>query len=266
VTAGYFEAIGIPLVAGRFLREGDDDSVVVNQAFCKRYGFEANQIVGDRVSVYGKPRTVVGVVGNLHNLKLWNEAEAETYLPYSVLTTPFAGLAIRTSSNPVDLVTEIRAAIRSVDPNQPVAHIATMEEILSNAVAQPRFHLSLVGTFAAVALGLAALGVYGVVAYSVAQRRKEIGVRMALGAERGSVVRYVLARGMTPVVIGALVGIPGALAATRLLRTLLYGIGPTDPAAFATAVSILVAVTLAACWAPARRAARIDPMEALRHE
>ena len=266
VTGGYFEATGIPLVAGRFLREGDDDSVVVNQAFCKRYGFEVNQIVGERIVVYGKERTVVGVAGDLRDLQLHREAEAETFLPYSILATPWAGLAVRTLSNPMALVPAIRSEIRSIDPNQPVERVSTMEEILSGSVAKPRFHLVLLGSFAVIAMGLAALGVYGVIAYLVSQRRNEIGVRMALGAQRGAVMRYVLARGMTPVMIGALVGILGALAATRLLRTLLYGIGPADPITFVFAILLLIVVALAACCIPARRATRIDPMEALRYE
>jgi putative ABC transport system permease protein len=141
-----------------------------------------------------------------------------------------------------------------------------MEEVMSGAVAQPRFNLALLGAFAWLAVGLAVVGVYGVITYVVAQRRNEIGVRMALGAQSAAVVRYIMLRGMTPVVAGLAIGLGVALVATRLLRSMLYGIGPTDPAVFASAVLLLGAAALGACWLPARRASRIDPVDTLRHE
>jgi putative ABC transport system permease protein len=266
VTPGYFETIGSPLLTGRFLREGDKNAILVNQAFCKRYGLDTARVVGEQIALYGKYRTVVGVVRDVRDLQLDKAAEPEAFMLYTDLGTPWAGLAVRTSSDPKSLAAAIRAEIRALDPNQPVARFQTMEEILSREVARPRFNVTLLGIFAGVAVGLAALGVYGVITYLVSQRRNEIGVRMALGAQRGAVIRYVLARGMIPVAVGMAVGIGGALAATRILRGLLYGVGPTDPATFVLSVLLLAAVTLAACWLPACRATKIDPIEALRYE
>jgi len=266
VTPGYFQAIGMSLAAGRYLREGDREAVVVNEAFCKRYGLETTRVVGEQIVVYGKSRTVAGVVRDVRDLKLEVAGEPVAFLSYPELPTPFVGLAVRASSDPTRLVTAIRGEMRAIDPDQAFGRVQTMEEILSGAVARPRFNLTLLGAFAAVAVGLAALGVYGVVAYLVTQRRNEIGVRMALGARSGMVIRYVLVRGMSPVVAGVTLGVVGALAATRVLRALLYGIGPTDPVTFAVAVLLLVVVALAACLVPARRAAKIAPIEALRYE
>ena len=266
VTPGYFQTIGGSLIAGRFLREGDRNAVLFNEAFCKRYSLEPSRVVGDQIALYGKLRTVVGIVRDIRDLQLEKAAEPEAFVPYPDLATPWAGLAVRASSDPATLVASIRAELRILDPDQPVGRVQTMEEILSRQVAKPRFNLTLLTAFAALAVGLAALGVYGVIAYLVLQRRHEIGVRMALGAQRGAVIGYVLARGMIPVVAGVVVGIAGALAATRVLRGLLYGIGPTDPMTFALSVLLLAAVTLGACWLPARRATKIDPMESLRCE
>jgi len=266
VTPGYLETIGSSLIAGRFLREGDRNAILLNEAFCRRYHLDAHRVVGEQIPLYGKYRTVVGTVRDLRDLQLLKAAEPEAFLPYSDLGTPWAGLAVRTASDPASLVAAIRAEIRFLDPDQPVTRFQTIEDILSREIARPRFNLTLLGAFAALAVGLAALGVYGVIAYLVSQRRNEIGVRMALGAPRGAVIRYVLVRGMVPVAAGVVVGMGGGLAATRILRGLLYGIGPTDPVTFALSALLLSAVTLGACWLPARRATKIDPIEALRHE
>ncbi len=266
VTPGYFRATGMSLVAGRFLREGERTAFVVNEAFCKRYGLEPARVIGERIVLYGKPRMVAGVVRDIRDLQLERAAEPVAFVPYPDLPTPFVGLAVRTSSDPTKLVPAVRAEMRAVDPDQPVGRVQTMEEILSRAVARPRFNLTLLSAFAAVAVGLAAVGVYGVIAYLVSQRRNEIGLRMALGAQSGAVILYVLARGMTPVAAGMVMGVAGALAATRVLRSLLYGIGPADPVTFAFAALLLAAVALGACCVPARRATKIDPMEALRYE
>lgn len=266
VTPGYFQTIGGSLVAGRFLREGDRDGVLVNEAFCKRYAFDTKRVVGEQITLSEKLRTVVGVVSDLRDLQLEKAAEPETFVPYPVLATPWAGLAVRTSSEPKTLLTAIRAEIRALDPNQAVGRVQTMDEILSREVARPRFHLMLLSVFAVMAVGLAALGVYGVIAYLVSQRRNEIGVRIALGAQGRAVIGYVLARGMIPVAAGVVVGVAGALAATRVLRGLLFGIGPTDPLTFVLSVLLLGAATLSACLLPAHRATKIDPTEALRYE
>jgi predicted permease len=266
VTPGYFQSIGMSLVAGRFLREGDQNAFLVNEAFCKRYGLQSARAIGEQIALYGKPRTVAGVVGDIRDLHLEVAAEPVAFVPYADLPTPFVGLAVRTAADPKPLAAAVRAEIRAVEPGLAVGSVQTMEEVMSGAVAQPRFNLALLGAFAWLAVGLAVVGVYGVITYVVAQRRNEIGVRMALGAQSAAVVRYIMLRGMTPVVAGLAIGLGVALVATRLLRSMLYGIGPTDPAVFASAVLLLGAAALGACWLPARRASRIDPVDTLRHE
>jgi predicted permease len=266
VTPGYFRAIGTPLVAGRVMQEGERNVFVVNEAFCKRYGLEFSRAVGERILLDGKPRTVAGVVHDMRDLALTRGAEPTAFLPYADMATPYVGLAVRSASDPKQLVSAIREEIIAIEPGLAVSGVQTVAEVLSGAVAQPRFHLTLLGAFAGLAVGLAALGVYGTIAYFVSQRRNEIGLRMALGAQTTTVIRHVLARGMIPVAVGVALGVPGALASTRLLRTMLYGVGPFDVPTFILTVLLTVIVALGACWLPARRAARIDPMEALRHE
>lgn len=173
---------------------------------------------------------------------------------------------VRTKANPAGLIGAIRKEIAAIDPNQPLTDVKTMEQRLAETVAQPRLRTWVLGSFAASALGLAAVGIYGVMAFTVAQRRWEIGLRMALGATRRDVFALTLGQGMRLVLIGLAVGLAGAFALTRVLTSLLYGIRPTDPVTFGSAVIVLGIVALFACWLPARRAARVDPMVALRTE
>jgi putative ABC transport system permease protein len=266
VTPGYFRAIGLTLAAGRSPDGGERNAFLVNEAFCKRYGFEPSRVIGEQIVVDGKPRTVLGVVSDMRDLNLRRAAEPTVFLPYADMPTPYVGLAVRSASDPKQLVSAIREEIQAVEPGLAVSGVQTVEEVLSGAVAQPRFHMVLLGAFAGLAVGLAALGVCGTIAYFVSQRRNEIGLRMALGARSATVVRHVLAQGMTPAIAGLAFGLAGALAATRLLRTMLYGVGPSDLLTFTLTGLLLLAVALAASYLPARPAARIDPMEALRHE
>jgi putative ABC transport system permease protein len=175
-------------------------------------------------------------------------------------------VVIRTQGDPLQLVAAVRHEVQAMDPAQPIADVRTMEQLVANSVARPRFNTLLLGVFATVALVLAAVGIYGVMAYSVAQRTHEIGIRLALGARPGDVAKLVVGSGFVLAVGGVLLGLAGAFALTRLLASLLFATTPTDPATFVSVVGVLLAVALAACWVPARRAMRVDPMVALRYE
>jgi putative ABC transport system permease protein len=176
------------------------------------------------------------------------------------------GLVVRTGSNAAALAPLIRTAIREINPNQPLGRIATMEQIISDSVAQPRFHMLLLAAFAGLAVALAAVGIYGVMTYSVAQRTREIGVRMALGAERGTVLRMILGQALGLILAGVGIGLAAAAASTRVLSKFLFGVKPIDAATFAAVSLLLAAVALVASWVPARRAMRVDPTVALRCE
>ena len=188
------------------------------------------------------------------------------YIPYVQEPASDMDVVLRTIGDPLNSVAAVKAAVRAVDPNQPVYDIATMDERLSESIAPQRFNALLVGMFALLALGLGAIGIYGVLAYSVTRRTHEIGIRVALGAQREDVLALIMGEGMRIAVVGAGIGLLGALALTRLLRSLLFGVSPTDPVTL-VAVSVGLALVAAlACYLPARRAAKVDPMVALRDE
>jgi putative ABC transport system permease protein len=201
------------------------------------------------------------------------ESKPEIYVPvhqplFANRPTPPLSLyvAVRTSGDPAALAPVVRREVAAVDPEQPLANVRTMEERLAESVAQRRFNMTLLGVFACVALLLAGVGVYGVMAYAVARRTHEIGIRVALGAQRGDVVRLVLRQGMWLALAGVGLGVVGAYAATRLMSGLLYGVSPTDPLTFLGVSALLTAAALLACLLPARRATKVDPMVALRYE
>jgi putative ABC transport system permease protein len=173
---------------------------------------------------------------------------------------------IRASIEPTSLATAVRQAVREVDPAQPVSDLRAMETVVGEAVTQPRFNLTLLGLFGGLALSLSAAGIYGVTSYAVAQRTQEIGIRKALGAQSGDVLRLVIRQGMAAVLPGVVIGLALAIAATRVMKSLLFGVGATDPLTFAMIVLLLLSVALLACWIPARRATKVDPMIALRCE
>lgn len=275
-TDKYFDTIGTPLLAGRVFTPADDSTkapsvVIVNEAFAKAY-FPGRPAVGGHLCLCyftsGAPAwsTVIGVVANTRFSNLESAPPPQVYSPFSRQDADQAFIALRTSLPPTQVIPQIRAAVGAIDPTLAVADIQTMVERVSEASALRRFQTSLFGVFAAVALFLAAISLYGVMAYSVKQRTPEIGIRLALGAPPSSVLKLILRQGMTLTLLGILIGVAAAFALTRLLRSLLYGIAPTDPLTFIIVGIVLVAVSLLACYIPARRAMRTDPMVALRYE
>jgi predicted permease len=278
---GYFQTMGIPLARGRDFTEQDHlDSpgvVVINEQLAHNQwpGEDplGRRITFDDTDITPKWFTIVGVVKNVK--QAWaDDTRDEIYLPFQ--QSPFlsdpAGhysamtLVLRTSTNPLGLLDAARNAVWSVNRNVPVSSVATLERVASDAVWQPRFNLLLIALFAALALALATVGIYGVMAYTVARRAQEIGIRVALGARRGDVLKLMLGHGMKLAILGAALGIAGALGLTRLMTSLLFQVKPNDPATFGCISALLIGVTLLACWLPARRAARLDPMMALRGE
>ncbi len=272
VTAEYFHTLGIPLEAGRFFDATDgahDDAVLINRTFARQYFGDANPV--GRHLVFGDdkpshPRAIAGVVADVRNYKLERKTVAEIYLPFENLPSSFLDLAVRTSGDPLALGASLREALRRVDANQPLGNVSTMEAVLDRSVAKPRWYATLVGSFAALALFLAALGIYGVVAYSVSRRTKEIGIRMAIGAQRAQVMRMVMRESIVPAAGGVVIGVPLAILASRALTSFLYGVELLDARTYFAVALLLPAIAMVAAWIPARRAMRVDPMTALRHE
>jgi putative ABC transport system permease protein len=282
-TAGYFEAMQIPLVRGRMLREGDDASAplvaVVDTDFANRF-WPNGDVIGQHVAIDTIPdgqmqkarwRTIVGVVGHVKHYGLDVPGREQIYVShrqpmYGTYVPRDMTLAVRTSQEPASLTNAIREQVFSVDKDIPLYNIATMEELVATSVAQPRLNLSLLVTFATLALLLAAVGVYGVMAYTVAQRTHEFGIRVAMGARPGDVLKQVLVEGGRLAALGLALGLAAALGLTRLMSSMLFEVKPGDPLALGAAAAVLVIVALAACYIPARRATKVDPLVALRYE
>jgi putative ABC transport system permease protein len=274
-STGYFQTLGIPLLSGRLVTEQDvinhTSTVVINEAMAKRF-WPGEDPVGKRISTANSTgqqtqwQTIVGVVGSVRHLGLDVEPRPEIY--YHTNTSPPFGpvVVIRTKADPQRLISIARAKVRELDRDVPISNVNTMEQLVAQSVAQRRFGMFLVGIFAALALVLAVVGIYGVVSYSVAQRTNEIGVRMALGASASDVLRLVLRNGMTLALIGVGIGLAAAFAATRLMAAMLFDVKPTDAATFAIVSVGLILVALLACYVPARRAMKVDPLVALRYE
>jgi predicted permease len=272
VSADYFEVLGIPLLRGRTFENRDDATApkicVISEAFARRY-FPSENPSGKRL-VFGFPtpaeREIVGIVADVKQSGLDEPAEPEMYAPFEQSPMWEMNFAVRTAGDPVTLTSAVREKIQEVDKDLPVVDMQPMTAYLHDSVAQPRFRTSLVGFFGAVALLLAAIGIYGVISYTVTQRATEIGIRIALGAQPAQVLRLIVFHGMKPVILGLAIGIACAFALTRLLESLLFGVTPSDPLTFVGVVVLLLAVSLSACCVPALRGIRVDPLVALRYE
>ena len=271
VTPDYFATLEIPLLQGRhFTAQDKSDAplvIVVNDTFAERIWPGENPI-GKRLRIgfEKKQREVIGVVGTIKQTTLNAEERPAMYLPHLQAATPGLTLLVRTRGEPLSMAAAVRQEVRALDKDVPVTQVQTMEKVLGASVAQPRFSMLLVGLFAGLALVLSAVGIYGVMAYAVSRRAHEIGVRMALGAGANQVLKLVLKDGMTLAFAGIAVGLLGAFALTRLMASLLFGIGAKDPLTFVTVAAFLAFVAFIACYIPARRATKVDPLVALRNE
>lgn len=275
VTADYLKAIGISLVKGRYF-DGTDNAqsmpvVIVNQTMARQYW--SDDAIGKRIKL-GDPDsdapwiTIAGVVADVRQMGVDEPVKAEMYFPFGQIPDqPWYAprdLVLRTSNEPMSLVGAVRGAIREVDPDQPITNIRTMDEILGEQTAPRQLGMTLLTVFAALALLLAALGIYGLLAYFVVQNTPEIGVRLALGAARADIIGLVVRKGMMLALTGVAIGLGATLALTRLMQSLLFGVNAADPMTFAIVAAILSLVAFAACYLPALRASRLDPMTALR--
>ena len=241
--------------------------IVINEALAHRYWPDEDPL-GHRLTVgfEKSPREIVGIVGNIKQSTLSAEARPAMYIPHLQLPTGGMAIVIRTNGDPMSLAATARAQVHAVDQNIPVTNIRTMDEIFSASVEQQRFSMLLVGVFGALAVALAAIGIYGVMGYTVTQRKHEIAVRMALGARTNQVLKLILKDGLVLAALGVVIGLVGAFALTRLMSTLLFEVKPTDAQTFITVSAILIFVALLACFVPARRATKVDPLVALRYE
>ncbi len=273
-TPEYFQTMKIPLLKGRYFGEQDNREgrpvAIIDETLAQHY-FSDEEPLGKRVefqTVQGKQvwREIVGVVGHVKHKGLDIEFKDQLYYPHAQVSYSNMFVVVRAAKDPMSLASAVRGAVRAVDKDQPAFKVLTMDQMLSDSLAQRRLSVTLLGVFAVVAMVLAAVGLYGVISYSVTQRTNEIGIRIALGAPRRDIFKMVVGQGMVLTLVGIGLGVGGALALTRVMSSLLFGVTPTDPVTFAIIPLILTAVALAACFVPARRATRVDPMVALRYE
>jgi putative ABC transport system permease protein len=268
VNTQYFNALRIPLLRGRNFTDQEvrqGAKVLLISELLARQVFPNEEPIGKRLIMsFGKQAfEIIGVVGDIRHRALESEPNAAMYMP---AYEGSMNVVIRSKTDPATLAAAVRKEVLQIDPNQPVADVRTMEQWLDGSVAAPRYRTTLLGLFALVALALASTGIYGVMSYSVSQRTHEIGVRMALGARRSDVLRLVVRQGMTLVIIGVGLGLAGALALTRLMASLLFGVTAKDPFTFVAVAALLTLVAFVACYLPARRATKVDPLVALRYE
>jgi putative ABC transport system permease protein len=292
ISPDYFNAMGITLLKGRDFDERDTrdatkapqlaarDQVmsapsssgvtIVDERLARKY-WPNEDPIGKRIR-FGPPEdnepwhTIVGVVQEVKHSRLDVTGRESVYLPFAELPLSGSGLAIRTSGRPEDLIAAVRNQVKELDPDLPLTRIMTMNEVVARSVWQQRLYTALFGVFAVVALILATVGIYGVMSYAVTQRTREIGLRMALGAQKKDVLKLVVGHGVVVTAIGLGVGLGAAVGLTRLMSTLLFEVTATDPITFIAVSVLLAGVALGACFVPARRAAKVDPMVALRYE
>jgi putative ABC transport system permease protein len=277
ITLEYFRTLGIPLLQGRsFTRADSHDArrvLIINSALARRY-FPGHSPIGEHVTFEDAASEIVGVVGDVKSY-LNEPAPPTVFIPLAQASyetdqlflghTPSC-ILVRTRQQPLSLSRAVETAVRDADPDLPIGQVRSMEEVLSVSIAFQRFLMTLMSVFASLALVLATIGLYGVISYSVNQRTHEIGLRMALGARGGDVLRLVVGQGLRLTIVGAAVGLAVALVLTRLIQGMLFGVKPTDPSTFVAVFVMLTSVALVACYIPARRATKVDPMVALRYE
>jgi putative ABC transport system permease protein len=275
VEPDYFHTMGIPLVAGREFNELEASAqshvVIINQALAARYFPDENPI-GKRITIAmggqteKNPSLIVGVAGDVKHEGLNTTPGAMIYWSHPELPLPFTAFVVRTTGSPLAYIGAIRQQVKLMDPGLPVSDIATMEQRMSDSVAESRFRTLLLGIFAIVAIILASVGIYGVTSYAVTARQHEIGIRMAIGALPGDVERMFMRRGIALTLAGLGLGLLTSFALTKLLAGLLFGVTPHDPLTFIVMAALLLIVAMLACYIPARRATRVDPLVALRYE
>ena len=274
-TAGYFETMGIPLVRGRLFTDDDREDrppvAIVSEAFARQF-FPGADPIGERLT-WTDPAdpetqwsTIVGVVGNTRHMGVRTEPRAEAYVPMAQAPIPYLWFVVRGDLGEENTSRAIRAAVAAVDDGRPLGAVRTLEDVVDGSLAQPRFGTRVLAAFAALALSMAALGLYAVLAYGVARRSREIGIRMALGARRRSVVAAVIKDGSRLTAAGLVLGLLGAAALSRFISSQLHGVGVSDPLSLAGCVIVLGAVSILASLLPALRASRVDPAESLRAE
>jgi putative ABC transport system permease protein len=276
ITPGYFQTMEIPLERGRSFTDRDTEGAprvaIINEIMARKY-FPGEDPLGKRIA-FGDPtkedawRTIVGISGNVRHQSTSEPAFPGAYTPSAQdrESWPRVALVVRTSGDPSGLAAAVRREMMAIDPGQPISNMQTMEQLMASSIKRPRFIMMLLGLLASIALALALVGIYGLMSYSITERTHEIGIRMALGAQARDVLRMVVGQGLKLIVIGIALGLTGAFALTRIMRSLLYGVSAIDPVTFAGVSLLLSVIALLACYIPARRATRVDPMEALRYE
>ncbi len=276
-TPEYFRTLGIPLLRGRSFEPGDRPgapaALLLSEAAAEELfpgeeplGKSVTLTMGTELQPEQVTAEVVGIVGSVHQVGLDTDIDPEVYLPFAQAPFHIMDVTLRTDGPPLALAGAVREAVREIDPNLPIGELRTVEQVVANSIAQPRFYMLLLSIFAGVALLLAAVGIYGVTSFAVLQRTREIGIRLALGAPGSSVLRQTIVQAMRATVLGLALGLVLTLALRRVLTSMLYGVGPSDPVTLVGVALLLAAVGLVASWIPARRATRVDPMVALRAE